>query len=146
MATSATLGTGCIFSVDPAGGSSYGAVAEVDSFSIDMECAEIEATNLDSGGRQQWLPGSLAATVQVSGNFIPGTQGGTNTLHTNWQNGTTTSWKLQFNEATATIANISGKGFFTDLSIDINGPDEVNTFSCTLRDNGTALPTLSNFA
>jgi len=145
MATAATIGTGCSFSVDPAGGTTYAAVGEVDSFTLSMDCGEVEATSFDSNGQQQWIPGMLSSNVQVGGNFIPGTQNAAGTaIYTNFQGGTKTSWKLAFNDATP--ASIAGKGFIADLSTNVAGPDQVNTFSLTMQDNGEALPTLAGFA
>lgn len=145
MATAATIGTGCVFSVDPAGAETFVAVAEVDSFTLSMDCSEVEATSFDSAGVKQWVPGILTHTISVGGNFIPGTQNAAGTaLYTSFQAGTAVGWKIQFTDSTP--ASVLGIGFITELTPNVNGPDDVNTFSISIQDNGTALPTLNGFA
>lgn len=138
MATVATIGTGCTLGIDPAGGSSYTTVAEVQTISLNQTCSEVDVTALDSAGVSQWLAGTRAATVTVTGNFLPDKHditAGPN-LYTKFQARATIGWKITWNDPT-TASSASGTGFITDLSPNVGGHDAGNDFTMTIRVDGS---------
>ena len=121
----------------------YTQIAQVLTFNPNLECSEHDVTHMQSGGVRQWIPGHLAATVQVTMNLCPDANTATNDVVDNralldvYQAKTTRYWALrvpqgQTNTSAPTVSDLVMAAFVTNYNWNVDR-DAVNTADMTLR-------------
>lgn len=109
------------------GGSVYiGAnkVAEVVSWSLDLEGETIETTNLDSNGWRQFIQGLKGWSGSIEANWnVQGDVNGQKALQDAWLNGATVTLELRVN---GTPNKYSGTAYITGLSIEAPVDDKLS--------------------
>ena len=122
MATSAQIGMGARLGFHATAPSSATAVAEIVSINPSFPVGEAEATSLDSGGIEEWIPALKAGTLQATLNYLPGTHTDLLALRTAR---TTGNWVIEYPATDTTTARevLDFSGFITDLGHTIERAD-----------------------
>lgn len=123
--------------------SNYTSVAQVLTFSPNLECSEHDVTHMASGGVRQWIPGHLSATVQMTINLTPAfgstndTGSDSDVLLDVYQAKTNRKWMFQIPTARASTSDsslysVAFWGFPTSMTMSADR-DAPNTADITIR-------------
>lgn len=123
------------FELDPAGGSSYGAVGKITDSSLSLEADAIDVSNHDSGGHREFLIGFDQGTISLEMNWDDADAGQEDLLDA-WVNKTTFSARFRLQVDSGAHEFTVGTVLVTGL--DLDGPNEDQaTMSVELQLSGT---------
>ncbi len=125
MTTSAQIGMGARLGYHATDATSATAIAEIVSMNPSLPVGEAEATHLNSGGTEEWIPGLKSQTLQATFNYLPGTHHAVADLLGLRNNRTTGKWVVEYpgTDATTSREVLDFSGFITDLGNTIERAD-----------------------